>query len=368
VNDRLARRLTDAIAGAARSGAVPSDMVCLHPGTPAVVLAALDAVTGGVAVAHRKLPELDAIAEAIPAADRAARVALHHTHGRVGLPAGLAADLVVVVVPPERVAAQQLVHDAAALLRVGGTLLLAGETEAGIRPVADFAGALFGNARVVAQAGGGRVVTCERTAAVDGSVVAHALAPYHDASAFRALSLTVAGVPVPVFTRPGVFSWDHLDDATGLLAEVMDVPTGARVLDLGCGAGVLAACVVRRVPSVEVTLVDADSEALRCAERTMAATGHRGWRVLASDVAGAVAGERFDVVLSNPPFHRGKATDLALPRRFIAEAHAVLRPGGTLQLVANRTLPYEAELARVFGHRRVLADGPRFKVLAAQRR
>jgi 16S rRNA (guanine1207-N2)-methyltransferase len=44
-----------------------------------------------------------------------------------------------------------------------------------------------------------------------------------------------------------------------------------------------------------------------------------------------------------------------------------LRTGGRLQLVANRTLPYEAELERVFGNRRTLYDGNRFKVLEATR-
>jgi pseudouridine synthase len=54
-----------------------------------------------------------------------------------------------------------------------------------------------------------------------------------------------------------------------------------------------------------------------------------------------VRDEGFDVVVTNPPFHVGKATDLDVPQQFIADAHAVLANGGRLFLVANRTLPYE---------------------------
>jgi 16S rRNA (guanine1207-N2)-methyltransferase len=82
-------------------------------------------------------------------------------------------------------------------------------------------------------------------------------------------------------------------------------------------------------------------------------------------VAAAVAGERFDVVVTNPPFHVGKATDLNVPLQFIEESWEVLAPGGRLFLVANRTLPYERVVRHRFGNITTAHDGPRFKVLTA---
>ncbi|MCU0627096.1 MAG: methyltransferase, partial [Gemmatimonadaceae bacterium] len=79
-------------------------------------------------------------------------------------------------------------------------------------------------------------------------------------------------------------------------------------------------------------------------------------------------GDEFDVVVTNPPFHHGKATTLDVPRAFIADAHALLARGGWLQLVANRTLPYEAMLREHFGDHAVVIESPRFKVLAARKR
>jgi 16S rRNA (guanine1207-N2)-methyltransferase len=90
--------------------------------------------------------------------------------------------------------------------------------------------------------------------------------------------------------------------------------------------------------------------------------------VRASDVTDAVTDEAFDVVLSNPPFHLGKGTDLAIPRAFIEQAYARLLPGGRLYLVANRTLPYESLIDECFGEVRTAHDGRRFKVIGAVRR
>jgi 16S rRNA (guanine1207-N2)-methyltransferase len=106
---------------------------------------------------------------------------------------------------------------------------------------------------------------------------------------------------------------------------------------------------------------------VRCATRGLAAAGLTNAEVRASDVGSAAGDERFDVVVSNPPFHQGKATDLTVPRQFIADAAAHLAPGGRLYLVANRTLPYEQVVAEHFGAVRTVHDGRRFKVLAATR-
>lgn len=343
-------------------------VVFLHPSSPQAVLAiARSGMPSAVHVVHRRLPVVRAIAEEV---ERAALplVTVTHAHGRLGLPSSLQADVVVVEVPVEKAAAHQLLHDAAQLLGVGGRCILAGGTNEGIKPAVRLLEVLFGNVRVLGQGGGHRVVEARRGETLAIEAVQSLVSPYHDVEAFRELSCRVGGASVRVFTRPGVFSWDHLDEASALLGEVMALPPTGAVLDLGCGAGVLGAAVATLAPQLDVTLVDADSEAVRCAARTMAATGHTAWRALASDVTSAVSAQRYELVVSNPPFHTGKATDLALPRRFMTEAHAVLRPGGRLQLVANRTLPYELELERVFGNRRTVHDGARFKVLEATRR
>ena len=76
--------------------------------------------------------------------------------------------------------------------------------------------------------------------------------------------------------------------------------------------------------------------------------------------------KRYEWVVTNPPFHRGRKADPGLGQAIIRAAAAALRPGGRLVLVANRQLPYEAELARSFGAVEQLALDGGFKVLSAR--
>jgi 16S rRNA (guanine1207-N2)-methyltransferase len=65
----------------------------------------------------------------------------------------------------------------------------------------------------------------------------------------------------------------------------------------------------------------------------------------------------------NPPFHQGKHADTSLGAQFIRQAHASLKRGGRLFLVANRHLAYE----RVVPGLSVLHEEGAYKILTAIR-
>jgi 16S rRNA (guanine1207-N2)-methyltransferase len=73
------------------------------------------------------------------------------------------------------------------------------------------------------------------------------------------------------------------------------------------------------------------------------------------------------VVLTNPPFHRGRFHDASIAERFIAEASRSLQPSGALYVVCNRFLRYEPTLERLVGPVREVVGDRRFKVLLAHR-
>jgi 16S rRNA (guanine1207-N2)-methyltransferase len=285
-------------------------------------------------------------------------------HGAQPLPAELSASIVAIRIPHEKLALLQLMADALRILRVGGRCYIAGATNEGIKSAARTLESIFGNATVMATDSGHRVIVAEKQSSAP-EASSELASPFIDPDSFNELPATLRGRALTLFARPGVFSWDHADEATEILADTMEIPVGAAVLDLGCGTGGLGTIAGLLSQSGHVTMVDADVEAVRSAARTAAAAGLTNVAVRTSDVASAVLGERFDVVVTNPPFHLGKATDLDVPMQFIHDAWEVLAPGGRLFLVANRTLPYERAIATLFGNIETVHDGRRFKVLAA---
>lgn len=277
-----------------------------------------------------------------------------------------AADVVVIRVVPEALTMRILLLDACALLKPGGRCLLAGANAEGARSAAKVMERLFGNVKLLAQRRSHRMVSSIRTEVLS-PVPPDLETSYTDHEQFLAVPLTVGARDLSVFTRPGVFSWQHLDEGTLLLLQHMQLAADARVLDLGCGAGVLGVSAAVAAPGRQVRLVDADSEAVRCVHHTLATWQVENATTQVSDVAEAVEDETFDAVITNPPFHVGAHTALAVPRQFMRDAWAVLTPGGSLQLVANRTLPYEQVLHDLFGNVTTVHNGRHFKVLSAIR-
>jgi release factor glutamine methyltransferase len=154
---------------------------------------------------------------------------------------------------------------------------------------------------------------------------------------------------------------------------------GARILDLGTGSGCIAITLALEVPSAQVSAVDASEAALRVAGAN-AKRMKASLRLLQSDWFGALTGESFDLIVTNPPYvaesdpHLGaddlrheppaalaSGTDgLDAIRRIIAAAPKYLTPGGQLwlehgydQADAVRELLSAAGLCKVEQHRDV---------------
>lgn len=165
-------------------------------------------------------------------------------------------------------------------------------------------------------------------------------------------------------TAPGVFSADGIDPASRLLADHLPVKLGATVVDLGAGWGYLSARALER-DSIEVLhVVEADHAALECARRNLAdPRAQLHWE----DATRWSPAEKVDSVITNPPFHTGRAADPDLGRAFIRAAAGMLKPRGHLYLVANRHLPYEAEMDRHFAQVDEIAGDNRFKILQGAR-
>ncbi len=167
-----------------------------------------------------------------------------------------------------------------------------------------------------------------------------------------------------VYSLPGVFSAHELDAGTALLLSTLDAPINGKVLDLGCGVGVIGGYIKQRNPQVAITMTDIHAMALVSAERTLAENRLQG-KVVASDVFSHID-EKFNIILSNPPFHDGIDTAYRAVETLIRQARQHLTAGGELRIVANAFLPYPNLLDEHFGTHQVLAKTGKFKVYSVR--
>jgi HemK-related putative methylase len=166
----------------------------------------------------------------------------------------------------------------------------------------------------------------------------HAWRPYRERRIRRPVLERIDGLPfvvLPAVLNPVVFRSGAFFARTVAASPLVDPAPGARALDMGTGSGVAAVFAARR--GFKVIGVDLNPEAVRCARANVVLNGlEERIEIRHGDLFEPVAGERFDLVLWNPPFFRGeprttfdlawRATDVM--ERFAAGLPAVLAPGG----------------------------------------
>ncbi|WP_328917037.1 MULTISPECIES: methyltransferase [unclassified Streptomyces] len=174
-----------------------------------------------------------------------------------------------------------------------------------------------------------------------------------------------------VTNHAGVFCADRLDVGTRFLLQHLPARQGPdRVIDLGCGNGVVGTAAAVANPGSDVLFIDESHQAVASAEATFRANADPAARAefQVADALTAISAGSADLVLNNPPFHSHRATTDATARRMFTTARAALRPGGELWVVGNRHLSYHVMLRRIFGGCEVVASDPKFVVLRAEKR
>jgi len=169
-----------------------------------------------------------------------------------------------------------------------------------------------------------------------------------------------------LWSRPGLFSWDRIDAGSELLADSVPEWIKGRGADFGAAQGFLSREVMANCPGVEsMDLYEAEYRALACQRGTLEGFGN--WTQHWADVTKDAPQAEYDFIVMNPPFHTGRADAASLGQNFIRAAADALKTGGTLWLVANRHLPYEAALGACFKSREMLEDEGGYKVIRAEK-
>lgn len=169
------------------------------------------------------------------------------------------------------------------------------------------------------------------------------------------------------WSRPGLFSWNRIDEGSTLLAQHLPTTLKGNVADLGSGWGYLSDHILRTCHDIDtLDIYDADADSFECARRNLGVIlTHVKAKPHWSDVTMAIGSRRFDAIVMNPPFHEGKQADALIGLKFIATAAQALRSHGELWLVANRQLPYENLLNETFAEVEKIVESGAFKVIHA---
>jgi 16S rRNA (guanine1207-N2)-methyltransferase len=182
----------------------------------------------------------------------------------------------------------------------------------------------------------------------------------------RVLTVSLRGRELRLATEAGVFSRSRVDRGTRLLIEHMEIGTADRVLDLGCGYGVVGLVAAGLASEGRVTLVDINERAAALARENLRANGIENAEAFAGDGFAPIASRIFDVIAFNPPIRAGNA----VIHQLIEQAKDHLAPAGRFYLVGRTqqgVVRLAAKTAQVFGQVQEVAKGGGYRVYLAHR-
>ncbi len=162
----------------------------------------------------------------------------------------------------------------------------------------------------------------------------------------------------------GVFNSGKVDNGSRLLLETLENYTlSGKVLDLGCGCGLIGTYLKFKNSHIRITFSDIHSLSLVSTKETLVINNLEG-EIVASDVFSHIS-QKFDYIVSNPPFHSGTETNYQAVENLIKNAKDHLSKNGKLIIVANAHLPYGDILAKSFSCFEIINQNNAFKVYQA---
>lgn len=175
-----------------------------------------------------------------------------------------------------------------------------------------------------------------------------------------------------VVNHANVFSREKLDQgARFFLQHLPEIKSAQRVIDLGCGNGVLGLALLSQYSDFQLVCCDESYMAADSARQTIANNLPDKLALcefIVDDCLSQQQDKSADIVLCNPPFHQQHAVTGHIASQMFTDAKRVLQQGGRLRIVANRHLGYADVLKRLFGNCQQLAADPKFVILEAIKR
>ena len=159
------------------------------------------------------------------------------------------------------------------------------------------------------------------------------------------INTIIKDIPLQFETMSTSFSPGCIDRGTLAMLSIADFAPEDKVLDLGCGYGVVGILTAKLIGTERVFMSDIEQTAVDIALKNAFLNGVPGIQAVKSDGFRDITEKDFTVILSNPPYH----TDFSVAKHFIEKGFNRLAIGGRMYMVTKRKDWYKNKLTAIFG-------------------
>ncbi|ASI89014.1 16S rRNA (guanine(1207)-N(2))-methyltransferase RsmC [Vibrio mediterranei] len=268
------------------------------------------------------------------------------------LPSDIDADMILLYWPKAKAEAQMLLEMALAKLGNDTEIAVVGENRSGVKSIE----------KMFKPYGPMNKYDSARRCSFYWGMCQSAPESFELENWFKSYHVELNGLPITVKSLPGVFSHGEFDSGSQLLLNNLPELKG-KVLDFGCGAGVIGAYMGLKYNDIELNMCDINAFAIESSKQTLLANNLEG-QVFASDVYSDVT-PGLDFIISNPPFHAGLDTSYSATETLLSDAPNYMNNNGQLMIVANSFLKYPPIIEQQFGHCHTVDKNRKFAIYHA---
>lgn len=177
------------------------------------------------------------------------------------------------------------------------------------------------------------------------------------------IECTINGICLKLYTDSSLFSPNFVDKGTLTMLSKIEFQPGQKILDLGCGYGVIGIYAAHFSGAENVTMVDNNPIAIELAKKNALYHDLEAIHIFQSDGLNNIVERDFDLILSNPPYH----ADFSVPKSFIESGFHHLKYGGHMVMVTKRYQWYKNKLQSVFGGVKVIEENGYYIFISEKR-
>lgn len=159
------------------------------------------------------------------------------------------------------------------------------------------------------------------------------------------INTRIKDIEMNLRTSSEVFSPQGIDQGTLAMLSIVDFHDEDKLLDLGCGYGIVGILAAKIIGQHNVVMIDKDRKAVELAAENSRLNNVGGIKIYESDGFKELNEKDFTLILSNPPYH----ADFAVPKEFIEKGFNRLTIGGRMYMVTKRKDWYKNKLISIFG-------------------